>query len=116
MPYYGFGIAAASFYDGKRYQTHSDLKRFISGDFTAEKEELTKDDAMAEFMFLGLRLVSGVTRKAFFDYFGEDIDEVYGSELKKLESEGLICNSERIYLTNKGMDVANYCMSEFIKG
>ena len=116
VPYYGFGIAAASFYDGKRYQTHSDLKRFISGDFTAEKEELTKDDAMAEFMFLGLRLVSGVTRKAFFDYFGEDIDAVYGPELKKLESEGLICNSERIYLTDKGMDVANYCMSEFIKG
>ena len=67
-------------------------------------------------MFLGLRLVMGVTREAFFDRFGEDIDAVYGRELKKLESEGLLCNGERIYLTDKGMDVANYCMSEFIRG
>ena len=116
VPYYGFGIAAASFYGGKRYQTHSDLKRFIAGDYTAEVEKLTRDDAMAEFMFLGLRLVAGVTREAFFDWFNEDIDRIYGRELKKLESESLLVNGERIYLTDKGMDVANYCMSEFIKG
>lgn len=116
VPYFGFGIAAASFYGDRRYQTHSDLKRFISGDFTAEIEKLSGDDAMAEFMFLGLRLVMGVTREAFFDRFGEDIDAVYGRELKKLESEGLLYNGERIYLTDKGMDVANYCMSEFIRG
>ncbi len=116
VSYYGFGIAAASFYGGKRYQTHSDLKRFIENDFKADIEELTRDDSMAEFMFLGLRLTEGVTRKAFFDNFCEDIDDVYGPELKKLESKGLLINGERIYLTDKGMDVANYCMSEFIKG
>ncbi len=116
VPYYGFGIAAASFYDGKRYQTHSDLKRFISGDFTAEIDKLSGDDAMAEFMFLGLRLVSGVTREDFLRCFGKNIDDIYGPELKKLESEGLLCNGERICLTDKGMDVANYCMSEFIRG
>ncbi|MBP5661234.1 MAG: radical SAM family heme chaperone HemW [Lachnospiraceae bacterium] len=116
VPYYGFGMAAASFYGGKRYQTHSDLKRFISGDFTAEIEKLSGDDAMAEFMFLGLRLVSGVTREDFLRCFGKNIDDIYGPELKKLESEGLLCNGERIYLTDKGMDVANYCMSEFIRG
>ena len=115
VPYYGFGIAAASFYDGKRYQMHRDLKRYIAGDFGAEIETLSREDEMAEFMFLGLRLTEGVSRREFTETFGTDIDSVYGSELKKLESQGLLCTGERIYLTDKGMDVANYCMSEFVK-
>ena len=113
-PYYGFGIAAASFYCGKRYQMHKDLKRYIEGDFTEETEILSKEDEMAEFMFLGLRLTEGVSRSLFKETFDSDIDSVYGAELKKLESQGLLCNGEKIYLTDKGMDVANYCMSEFV--
>ena len=115
VPYYSFGIAAASFYGGRRYQTHRDLKRFIAGDFSAETEILTRDDEIAEFMFLGLRLSEGVSREMFFECFGEDIDSVYGPEIKKLEAQGLLHNGDRIFLTDKGMDVANYCMSEFVR-
>lgn len=94
---------------------HSDLKRFIAGDFGAQTEVLTRDDEMAEFMFLGLRLTEGVSKQEFKKIFGCDMETVYGEQLKKLESEGLMTVGERVFLTDKGMDVANYCMSEFIR-
>ncbi|MBO4678030.1 MAG: oxygen-independent coproporphyrinogen III oxidase [Lachnospiraceae bacterium] len=115
VPYYGFGIAAASFYGGKRFQMHNDLKRFIKGDYEAQIETLSRDEEMSEFMFLGLRLTKGVSAQEFYEKFGVNIDEVYGAELSKLKAEGLINTGERISLTDKGMDVANYCMSEFIR-
>ena len=115
VPYYGFGIAAASFYGGERYQMHKDLKRFIAGDFGAEIEKLSREDEMSEFMFLGLRLTEGVSVQEFEKTFGTGVDAVYGKELKKLENQGLLCTGDRIFLTDKGMDVANYCMSEFVK-
>ena len=114
VPYLGFGIAAASFDGEKRYQAHSNLKRFCAGDFSAETETLSETDAMAEFMFLGLRLVRGISKADFKKAFGRDMDEVYGEQLNKLAEEGLLVNGDQVMLTDKGMDVANYCMSEFV--
>ena len=114
VPYIGFGIAAASFYGGKRYSTHTDLKRFCEGDYSAEKECLSESDEMAEFMFLGLRLTGGVAKEEFLATFGQSMDEIYKDKLEKLSVEGLLINGDQVMLTDKGMDVANYCMSEFV--
>lgn len=114
-PYLGFGIAAASLYDETRYQMHSDLERFINGDFSEERISLSENDRMEEFMFLGLRCIEGVSKKEFFERFSRNLSDVYKEELKKLSGKGLLVDSDRVYLTDKGLDVANYCMSEFIR-
>jgi len=114
VPYLGFGIAAASLYENTRYQMHSDLKRFINGDFSEEVENLSKEDCISEFMFLGLRCVSGVSKREFFELFGVNMDDIYAEQLSKLSKENLLVNSSRVFLTERGMDLANYCMSEFI--
>ena len=113
-PYVGLGIAAASLLNEERFMMHSDLKRFLSGDLTETKEVLTDKDRMEEFMFLGLRLTKGVSKEGFFETFGVPMEEVYGEQLKKLSGQGLLVNSERVFLTDRGMDVANTCMSEFM--
>ncbi len=115
IPYLGFGIAAASLYGETRYQMHSDLKRFIEGDFSEEKTLLTEDDRMEEFMFLGLRCRDGVSKKEFYGNFCVNLSDVYGKEIDKLSKQGLLVDSDRVFLTDKGLDVANYCMSEFIR-
>ena len=72
--YLGFGIGAASLYSGRRYTNISDIGRYM--DVLAEitnaldksyvnellqirtdMEELSKEDEMSEYMFLGLRWV-----------------------------------------------------------
>ena len=113
-PYLGFGIAAASLYKATRYQMHNDLKAFINGNFSEEETALSQNDMMEEFMFLGLRLCKGVSKKEFYECFGLRMEEVYGEQLLKLEREKCLINSDFVALTDKGMDVANYCMSEFI--
>ncbi len=112
--YLGFGIAAASLYENVRMSHRAGLKGYIDHDFSLEKEALTKKDQMEEFMFLGLRLTKGVSKKDFYDEFNESMDSVYGEVLSKLTEEKLIVNGERVYLTELGLDLANYAMSRFL--
>ena len=116
IPYLGFGIAAASLYKNTRFQMHSDLDRFINKDYSSDTIILTKKDSMEEFMFLGLRCTDGVSKKEFFQEFNEDLNEYYKDEISKLKKQELLKEEgDRLFLTDKGLDVANYCMSEFIK-
>lgn len=112
--YLGFGIAAASYFNNRRNTNHSSLKKYLEGNLETEYQELSEEERMEEFMFLGLRLIEGVNRKEFTNRFGKDIDEVYKKPLEKLEWEGLLTNGEQIRLTHRGLDLANYCMAEFL--
>lgn len=115
VPYIGMGIVAASLYNDVRYTKHGNLSAYLNGDFSEEKETLTKEDMMEEFMFLGLRMTEGVSKKQFTDNFQIDIYDEYGKEIKKLKAEGLLIEEDdRLYLNDKGLDISNYCMSEFI--
>ena len=70
---------------------------------------------MEEFMFLGLRMMCGVDCRTFYDVFGRQIEEVYGPVIEKMISQGLLQREERnIKLTDKGIDVSNYVMAEFL--
>ena len=70
---------------------------------------------MEEFMYLGLRKVEGVSRTDFQNYFGKNVDDVYGKVLDKLEEEKLLeYEDDRIRLTHRGMDVSNCVLAEFL--
>lgn len=114
VPYLGFGIAASSLWNDVRYDHGKDIKKYLEGDFTEEETILSDQDIMEEFMFLGLRMVNGVSCKEFKEIFGTDIETEYGDVLCKLAKEGLLLHGKRVRLTDKGLDLANYCMSEFL--
>ncbi len=68
-----------------------------------------------EFMFLGLRQTAGITRSSFEEEFGMSFDGVYGQVIEFLKSEDLIDSREgRIALTEKGQDLSNYVLSQFL--
>lgn len=52
------------------------------------EEELDADRLMEEYMFLGLRMISGVSAEKFNDYFGHSIYDIYGSVIDKYKSTG----------------------------
>ena len=114
--YRGFGLGAASLMDETRYHGTEDLQEYLRGSFPRlDQERLSLQARMEETMFLGLRLTRGVSIKEFNIQFGCSIWDVYGKVSAKLTREGLLQEREGwLSLTEKGIDVSNYVLSEFL--
>ena len=146
--YVGFGIGAASLVENKRFQNTMDLQRYLSffleknnarndleqadeskkecfesgknwiRSIREEVQVLSAREQMEEFMFLGLRMMEGVSKKRFLDLFGVPVEEVYGETIRRFEEEGLLVaeeNGDKIYLTEKGIDLDNYVSAGFLR-
>ncbi len=83
--------------------------------FHQEFQRLSKREQMEEFMFLGLRLMRGVSCQDFRDCFHVPIEQIYGEVIKRLESQKLLVRSgDGIRLTRQGVDVSNVVFAEFL--
>lgn len=80
-------------------------------------EELSQAQRMEEFMFLGLRMLKGVSDVDFVRLFGVKMETVYGDVIRRLTANGLLKKEENnLALTEWGMDVSNFVLSEFLLG
>lgn len=130
-PYLGLGLGAASLIEEKRTSNVRDIYVYcqrcnglsqaehgehdIVSPLWDEVTELSRKDAMEEFMFLGLRMNRGVKRTDFTDTFGCSIEAVYGDVLKRLREEALlVLDGGRFYLTERGQDLSNYALAQFL--
>ena len=120
--YIGMGLGAASLVNGTRFNVTSDMIEFIKKmdeeDFNGaltDIQVLSKREQMSEFMFLGLRMLEGVSIFEFQKEFGSTIDKNFGYAISKLIKQGLLTQDKGFYrLTKRGLDVANVAMSEFV--
>ena len=120
--YIGFGIAAHSYIDNKRFCNISNLNKYIEnckvGNFEDNKvicEEQNVEDKMREYMILGLRKINGISIQKFENIFNENPIMIFRKELQKLSEEELILiDGDIIKLSNKGLDFANLVWEEFI--
>lgn len=140
--YLGFGIGAASLYKENRYNNISDINKYIEvltnnikensisnvgnssevenqvnilNSIVKNLQQLTERDRMEEFMFLGLRMMEGVSMEKFERYFGKPYMEVYGKVQKRMEDKRFLINDNGyVKLTEFGIDLSNYVMSEFL--
>jgi oxygen-independent coproporphyrinogen-3 oxidase len=119
-PYLGVGAGASGYLEGIRYANTDNLSLYARK-LRAEKrpwaseERVTEKLAMAEAMFLGLRLRAGVNGKRFFDRFGRTLEAVYGQEISQLCATGLMRESAEGYaLSRKGLFVASDVMTHFV--
>ena len=55
-----------------------------------EVQELPVEEQMEEFMFLGLRMMEGVSERRFFENFGRRFEEVFPGVIEKHEKLGLL--------------------------
>lgn len=121
VEYLGLGLGASSYTHGYRYHNTIDLREYLSLDFgepgnaSQDIQELSLEERMEEFMFLGLRLMKGVSGSEFLGRFGQNMWNVYGTVLEKLtEQELLEVEAPFIRLTDLGVDVSNMVLSEFL--
>ena len=113
--YLGVGLGAASLLNNVRYTNTSDLHAYLEGELRVEELPISRKAQMEEFMFLGLRMNCGVTRQQFQDAFGIPVEGVYKVALDHLKQEGLLeINAGRIALTEKGQDLSNYALAQFL--
>ena len=118
--YLGLGVSASSFIDNNRIKNIDDIQAYIMKINNNESvvEEIHANDIeddMEEFMFMGLRMTEGININEFKNRFNKDIYEVYKDAIEKnIKKELLICNSERLFLSEKGIEISNYVMSDFI--
>lgn len=118
--YIGIGLGASSFLNEKRFSNERELsaysdkirKKIIP---VVEEEIISREEAIAEFMYLGLRCMEGVSESEFEQHFSCKLMEVYGKKIHQFIKEKLLVQrGERIALTKRGIDVSNRVFSEFL--
>ena len=119
--YLGFGIGAASLIGNVRFQNGRDLNAYLAHPLACREEQqsLTTQEQMEETMFLGLRLIRGVSYPEFARCYGQTLEEVYGEVISRNVADGLLTVREdetgrRLTLTGRGLDVSNYVMAQFL--
>jgi len=120
--YLGFGIGAASLMENVRFSNGRDLKEYLEkGAVRENMQRLSVKEQMEEFMFLGLRMTEGVSAAKFQSSFGQSLYQVYPGIVEKYIRQGLLkteaClngRDERISLTERGIDVSNVVMADFL--
>ncbi|MCH1963670.1 radical SAM family heme chaperone HemW [Clostridium perfringens] len=116
----GVGSASASYIDGKRIKNISSVEKYINsinekGEAVEEIINNSKNDNMEEFMFMGLRKINGIDENEFKNRFSMNINDVYGEILNKYIGEGLLIReSGRIFLSEKGIEISNIIMADFL--
>lgn len=133
--YLGLGVNASSYLNGYRFRVPVSQKSYrsyvdricqLAGNDSAdlqnaiqgmdELEIIDQKEQMEEFMFLGLRMMAGVSEEEFFRRFGSSMMDVYGDVIKKYQTMDLISRKDngRVALTEKGIDVSNSILADFL--
>ena len=117
--YLGLGLSAASLINETRFKNTDDIKEYLNSSDNkiriAESEKLSIKDQMSEYAFLGLRMNEGICISDFEKTFNASLNEIYGRQINKHIDEGLLeIKEDRLFLTAKGRDLANYVWSDFI--
>lgn len=135
--YLGFGVGAASMVGNVRYSNIRDINAYMdhelyghggqrrkserAGGIKENIQYLSKEEQMEEFMFLGLRMMRGVSEEEFYRTFGNTIDAVYPEIVNNFCAKGLLrrtvdagTGEHWISLTGYGIDVSNVVMAEFL--
>lgn len=118
-PYLGFGLGAASFESECRYVNPRDFsvyrQRIALGQPIRELEECMDPEAsLAEAIILGLRMNSGLSLSRLQKKYPDAWPTAETTIRLQVEKGLLIQEHGRIFLSERGMDIANQVMMEFL--
>ncbi len=112
--YIGLGLAAHSYYQGKRFSNPASWERYRAGEQEVQ-EVLSQKDEIEEFMIMGFRLSDGISEKEFFRRFSVPVESVYQSQLEKFKKGGFLEHADGAWrLSEKGISVSNAILCEFL--
>ena len=123
--YIGFGVAAHSYYGGKRFARITDVDRYISyicgeEDYTkiiaqSTVEEIDARTLECEYVMLALRTSAGVDKARFEEKFGFDFDSKYSERIREYADAGFIIDTHaKCTLSPEGLYVSNRILSDIL--
>lgn len=131
LPYLGLGAGAHGYAGGARTANvlspaayiqrlqNGGARQFPRTPATANFQLIDKQTEMGETLMMGLRLTQeGVSKAAFKDRFGINLEEKYGREIRELQSIALLewagNDDDRLRLTSGGRLLGNQVFMRFI--
>jgi oxygen-independent coproporphyrinogen-3 oxidase len=110
--YFGFGVGAARYVNGVRELNTRDLRTYIkrlqSGvSPTFQSECLSPRDRAIETMAIQLRRTDGIDREQFAMQTGFALDNLVGSKITELVTQGLLADDSVVRLTRRGKCLAD---------
>jgi len=110
--YLGLGLNSHSLIDGKRYYNTSDIKTYINN--PTKTKEYEETDLKKEYFILGLRKIKGVSLKEYSNIYNIGPLKEYPFINKYLELGLLKINNDMLSFTEKGIDLSNVVLREFV--
>lgn len=120
-PYLGFGVDAHSMLgsaddtcEAVRFSTSDSLDQYVAG-AAMSRTEVSRQSALEETFFLGLRLNEGVDLEEVRAKFGVTVVDTLSPPLEDLSGSGLIDRvGDRVRLTAKGRLLSNEVFERFL--
>jgi len=121
--YLGLGLGAHSFMRNARFSNEKNLESYMEKCRMGQNPEdwhhiNTQKDSISEYIFTGLRKVEGINLREFEKTFGVSIEEYYKEQWSNINQfirdEHLFMDRDKLMLTEKGIDIANKILVEFV--
>ena len=114
-PYLGFGVAAHSFYDGKRGYNTSSIKAYCAGARDYKESTLSLCDEIEEYVMLSLRTENGLDLDKYRSLSGKDLFCEKAKEIERLSDGGFIeIDGKTVKTTDKGFYVLSSIITELL--
>ncbi len=119
--YLGFGPAAHSFFNNKRWSYPGNINQYIKSNGTLKIEDKRSLNSMfVEFFMTGLRLRKGISDQKFYEIFNEKIPDKILTQIKHLHRKDMIGirkeNGQHFYyISKKGFYISDTIIYEIVK-
>ncbi len=117
--YYGLGAGAHGYVGGMRHMNIKGVNPYTEatkeGLPRMESFEVPREEAMEDFLMVGLRVLKGVSRTHFEEQFGVSMEDMFAKPLHKMLNTGLLEETGDGYrLSERGILFGNDVFGEFI--
>jgi oxygen-independent coproporphyrinogen III oxidase len=119
-PFHGFGLASHSFDGASRYANKPFMTDYLgaveSGGSPIDwKQPIGTEQALQENLFLGLRLIEGISRKRLNELYGAESLAKYEASFRDLSDKGFLrFDGDSICLTSSGILISNEIFQLFV--
>ena len=111
--YYGFGLGAAGYINGFRYENTRSITDYIAGNFRNEESLISKSETMENEIMLGLRKIKGINLQDFYDKYGVNLQDAFPVK-PLIRSKELIYENGYIKINPKYIYVMNEILLKLI--
>ncbi|CQR57627.1 radical SAM family heme chaperone HemW [Paenibacillus riograndensis] len=117
--YYGLGAGAHGYVKRQRHMNIKGVNPYIEASHSGlprlDTFRISEQEAMEDFMMVGLRMREGVSDQAFRAQFGKSLQDIFAGSLKKMLAAGLIeQNGDAYRLSKQGILFGNDVFGEFV--